>query len=311
MQYREVANLTVTRSANDVSTPFTTLPMLFTSASTREFVVPISVLKPGVYYEFRLGFPFTTHTYYTNSMLAKTFGPTSRVVANVVIKPSDTAVRLSWDAPENTIGFVGYRLAVYYSKLRNGAAKPFSPDADTRGLALFSSIEIVYALAAATFGCTNRSEPVPCLTPYTHYLMYFSVLRADGPDDVRTLPFTTLHDLQMSNSSALFLYGATLALTLTTTLPVYANTPLGASLLYPVYLNNTNGDVTLALSEEGTVNSVSPSSVRISLVGADYDSLRAQLLAASLEFSPFSLFFGQESYRVPVSIYCLCSSPHC
>ena len=180
IQYRAVANLTLSKSGNDLSTPFTTLPMSFENAITHQFTVPQHALIAGAYYEFRLGYPFESYTYYTNSMFTKTFDASSPFVNNVQTWSIDTILSVSWGEPAYSDGIVGYSVSIWYEQIGNaGIARAQAWNVST--LNLVTSFDLTLAQTSFVYGCTALGAS-DCLWPFTTYVVGVSVIRQTGVD---------------------------------------------------------------------------------------------------------------------------------
>ena len=303
VQYRVVANLTLTLSNNDEFTPYTTLAMAFPNALSHEFTVPRSVLQDGVQYEFRLGFPFTSYTFYTNTLVAKTFDANSPFVNSVKIVPNDVIASISWKAPEYNDGIVGYHVGLFYQVLGNGGVKNLAVNT-TSGLTQVLSVDLPLTQTSITVGCTDLSSST-CLVAYTTYLVQLSVIRQAGTDSPKSVSFaTTPMVLDRHNTSSLFLHGGKLTVRLTVGVPTYVNAPIATTFLWPVTLRNARGDLQLTSLNESTVQTLSNKSVAILLSNKEYLALVNQMHSGLFSYSAITMYFGSEQRPLAVDTYC-------
>ena len=302
IQYRAVVNLTLSESGNDLSTPFTTLPMSFENAITHQFTVPQHALIAGAYYEFRLGYPFESYTYYTNSMFTKTFDASSPFVNNVQTWSIDTMLSVSWGEPEYSDGIVGYNVSIWYAQIGNaGIARAQTWNIST--LNLVTSFDLTLAQTSFVYGCTALGAS-DCLWPFTTYVVGVSVIRQTGVDVPEYIYVSTMATAVAShNTSSLFLYGGRINMHFVGAVPMSANATIGSTFLSPVRLINEKGDLSLNLTES-TVVSSSNTSVHIFLSGAEYLSLVSTIYLPAFTFSSMTLLYGN-GQSIPLSIYCL------
>ena len=304
VQYRRVANLTQSTTSNDLSTPYTTLSMSFMSATAQQFIVPASTLAAGVFYEFRLGFPFPSYTYYTNTLIAKTFDATSPFVNSLSVNPTDVFATASWHEPEYNSGLVGYRVALFYKQIGNGAISNPQWASDPQ-LTSVVSLTLPLTQTSVDFGCSDRAS-ASCLPVFTTYLLQISVVRQSGTDSPRSFYFATKPAAIVArNTSSMFLYGGKITVHLTVDVPMYNNTPIASTLLYPVGLSNKRGDLNLTSLTQSTVQTESKSSLVIFLSNAEYSSLLNQLRLSSFLYSAMSLTFGARQEKISIQPYCL------
>ena len=186
VQYRKVMNLTQTAAADDL-TPFTVLPMVFEN-SAQQFVVPQDVLLVGTYYEFRLGFPFPSYTYYTDSVVVMTFDSESPFVNNLVNSTTSTSISLSWEIPEYADGIFSYEVSYYVGDLGNGGVN--NPSWNVSALTFLGMMQATLIDSTAVLGCPSGTGP-SCLVPYTTYLVQVTVIRKAGPDAPLTVYIAT------------------------------------------------------------------------------------------------------------------------
>ena len=305
VQYRKVVNLTASVSSNDLGTPYTTLSMVFMSGGAKQFTVPSSVLVAGAYYEFRLGFPFPSYTYYTNTLIAKVFDASSPFVNSVAIEAGDVLSTVSWSAPEYSVGLVGYRVALLYKAAGNGyMVNPQWTAADS--LQLVSSSDVPLTQTSIELGCRDVSLSSSCLVAFTTYLVQISVIRQSGVDNAKNAYFSTLHtQLSTHNSSTLFLHGGKITLHLTVAVPSYNNASIASTFLSPLRLHNKRGDLALSSLNQSRVQSVSGMTVEIVLSDSEYSALVTQINAQSFVYSPMTLTYGSAQASVAIQTYCL------
>ena len=304
VQFRKVANLTASVSNNDLATHYTTLSMVFMSGGARQFTVPNSVLVPGAHYEFRLGFPFPSYTYYTNTLVAKVFDAESPFVSGVEVAATDVLSTVSWSPPEYSVGVVGYRVAIMYKTLGNGPiSNPKWTAADN--LQLVSSKDLSLTQTSIRLGCTDVSSP-SCLVAFTTYLVQISVIRQSGVDSAKSVYFSTLHTQRSArNASSMHLYGGTIKLDLTVAVPRYRDASIASTFLHPLVLSNKRGDLALSQLTESTVNSISTTSVLIRLSEKEASVLLEQLHQSSFGYSTMFLAYGDSRASLMIQPSCL------
>ena len=304
VQYRKVANLTASVSENDLATQYTTLSMAFMSGGAKQFTVPSHVLDPGAYYEFRLGFPFPSYTYYTNTLITKAFDSNSPFVNSVGAVASDVLSTVSWSAPEYSVGIVGYRVALLYKAAGNGdLVSPQWTASDN--LQLVSSNDLPLTQTSITLGCTDVSLS-SCLVAFTTYLVQISVIRQSGVDSAKNVYFSTLHtQLSAHNSSTLFLYGGKITVQFTAPVPTYNNVSIGSTFMSPPKLHNKRGDLALTTLNQSRVQSISSTTVEIRLSEAEYNVLLSQITVSTFVYSPMTLTYGSEQAGIAMQPYCL------
>ena len=305
VQYRKVANLTASASENDLATQYTTLSMSFMSGGAKQFVVPAHVLTAGAHYEFRLGFPFPSYTYYTNTLIAKVFDANSPFVNSVGTAASDVLSTVSWGAPEYSVGIVGYRVALLYKAAGNGdVVNPQWTAADN--LQLVSSNDLPLTQTSIALGCTDVSSS-SCLAAFTTYLVQISVIRQSGVDSAKSVYFSTLHtQLSARNSSTMFLHGGKITVHFTVAVPTYNNVSIGSTLLSPLTLHNKRGDLALSSLNQSRVQSISGTAVEIRLSESEYNALVGQLKMPAFAYSAMWLTYGGDQASIALQPYCLC-----
>ena len=305
VQYRKVANLTASASENDLATQYTTLSMSFMSGGAKQFMVPSSVLTAGAHYEFRLGFPFPSYTYYTNTLIAKVFDANSPFVNSVGTAASDVLSTVSWGAPEYSVGIVGYRVALLYKAVGNGdVVNPQWTAADN--LRLVSSNDLPLTQTSIALGCTDVSSS-SCLAAFTTYLVQISVIRQSGVDRAKNVYFSTLPtQLSARNSSTMFLYGAKITVQFMVAVPTYNDVSVASTLLSPLTLHNKRGDLALSSLNQSRVQSISGTAVEIHLSESEYTALVGQLRMPVFVYSAMWLTYGSDQASIALQPYCLC-----
>ena len=302
VQYRIVTNLTLAAAFPFDTSPFTTLPMVFQNALTRSFTVPRAALMDGTFYEFRLGFTFSTYTYYTNILLAKTFDANSPFVGNVQSVSSDTSITVTWSEPEYNDGIVGYKVNVFYKQPGNGGL--VNPSWDAGSLSVVAAMGLPLTQRNVTVGCLG-TETSGCLSAYTTYMFQISVLRQAGLDGPKNVYVSTQRaSPNRFNSSSLSLYGGWLAINFTTPIPQYDNVPLSSTFLQPARVQTQLGDIDLDLANS-MVHSTSATSVKIVFDYAGFEYLYlTQSLNAHFYWTTASLHYSGNT-SIVLSIYCL------
>ncbi len=178
MQYRKVANLTATLTQNDFSV-YSTYSVPFVNARTRQLKIPASQLEQGVYYQFRLGYPFATFTYYTNTLVAKTFDETSPFVSELSATSTSGSISVSWKQPEFSEGLFGYTIVL------------LQVDQDRRRNTELFRDQVSFVFGSYELDCLVNAE-VPCLTPFSDYEVLITVLRESGLESQSSLSVRTL-----------------------------------------------------------------------------------------------------------------------
>ena len=287
VQYRAVLNKTLAATDSD-PTPYTTLPMVFPNAHTYEFLIPRLWLVDGTAYEFRLGFPFADYTFYTNSLIAKTFDVNSPFVNSVSTVSTNQSISVSWNEPEYADGIVGYRVLLYSTGT------------------LISSMDLTLTETSVVLGCSDVTSVEACLMPVTTYLIGISVIRQTGPDSPKYVYASTLMTVVpvvLQNTSSLFLFGGDIMITFVANVPIYNNTPINETFLYPASLMNTGHDVVLDLSGS-IVQSISGTIMKVIMSYTEAELLISQVFSLSI-FTPMSIAFGTQPSSIILSYQCL------
>ena len=304
VQYRAVSNLTLTASSNDNFTPYTTLAMSFTNGLSHEFTVPNSVLRSGTNYEFRLGFPFQTYTFYSNELVAKTYDANSPFVSNVAVDPKDVIVSASWRQPEYSDGIVGYQVTLWYDEAGNGAVSTLQGKSSSALKQVLSS-SLPLTQTSVAIGCTDLTSSM-CLHPYTTYLLQVAVIRQAGTDGPKNAYFTTKPILLDNyNTSSLFLHGGKIMMRFTVPIPVYSNASISATFLSPVMLSNEAGNLALTQLSKSTVTTLTNKTLEIVLDESEYAVLVNQLRQLSFAYSAVTMKYGPNHVAIDVFTYCL------
>lgn len=300
VQYRPVINLTLTATDQE-QTPFITLPMVFPNAHTLEFTVPAHVLLPGKHYEFRLGFAFSTYTYYTNQVVAKTFDSSSPFVSHVQMMSTSNSITVSWLEPEYAEHIIGYSLRVLYNQLGNGDATNYR-QWNVSMLSVFDSRSLTLSQTSQTITCSSTVSS-RCLSPFTTYVLEIAVIRETG-HDMPSYYYVSTQKVPVvkKNTAAFNLHAAHILVSFLNgveALPV--GTRLVSTAYSPAYITSQNSDLLFGLNRS-TIESVSSNVVKITFSEDEYSLILKQLL--SLSFSPLTLHYGQ-SQTILMSVSCL------
>ena len=303
VQYRRVSNLTLSVTGNDDITPFSTLAMAFQSGSAHQFTVPRSGLVDGAYYEFRMGYPFTAYTYYTNSLIVKTYDVNSPYVGNVQSSSTDTQIVVSWTQPEYSDGIVGYAVTVLYQQAGNGGLT--NPGWNPNALNTVTSARLSLTQTSIVVGCIDLSA-LNCLQPYTTYLFEIAVIRQSGQDAPKAVYVSTEHSIpSRHNSSLLFLYGGWITMNFTVAVPLYNNASIGSTFLGLARLATVNGDLQLNLTSS-TVTSITDTSLKITMSYSEYQFIMAYFAVYTNLWSAARIYYGNSlQSNVPITVYCL------
>ena len=304
MQYRLVSNLTATATGTELSTGFVTLPMIFEDARTLQFLIPKEALIDGMSYEFRLGFPFPTYTFYTNTIVAKTFDASSPFVSHVQTSSTNSSISVSWDAPEYSDGIVGYSVAILFKTLGNGGSKHLSwHNSDLTNLA---TLDLALTQTSLTYSCS--SGEMSCITPYTTFKVEISVIRETGqdtPTSVFVATSRTVIEAEHKDIALYFFYGKTVTLTFVDAVPYFSSdTVITSTFLHPAYLRTAVGEVHFQFINS-TVQSLSSNTMRISMPQDEWAVLYDQT-NNNRTFSTATFYYGSGK-SIPVSYYCLCT----
>ena len=303
VQFRPVSNLTLSETGNDYSTQYMTLPMAFENGLLHQFTVPASSLVAGVYYEFRLGYPFGDYTYYTNTRLGKTFDSNSPFVNNFVAMATDTHATISWGQPEYSDGIVGYGVTLSYEIRGNGGLKTAQWGA-SNNLITVLNMDVSLTQTSIDVGCDSLTMSA-CLFPYTAYQLSIAVIREGGRDQAKAFYFATEQMVQARvNKSSLYLYGGSIMMNFTVPVPNYqSNTPIASTFLSPITLSNKRGDIHLSLTTS-TVQSVSSSIVKIVLSTSEYSALVSKITDPAFAYSSMTITYGG-NISLSLGAYCL------
>ena len=302
VQYRPVLNLTSTLAYNDTITPWTTLPVI--PREIASVLVPAISVFGGAYYEFRLGFQSGLHTSLSNSLVAKTFDATSPFVNSIAVNVFDTIMSVEWGEPEYSDNIVGYAVRIYYRQLGN--AGNADPQWGASGSTLVTSFQLPLTRPSFTYGCTDLTAK-DCLTAYTTYLVAISVIRTTGQGAPSNVYVSTQHTIaSLHNTSSIYLYALTITMNFTVNVPVYSVlTPINSTFLSPLSLRTTQvQDLNIVLTHS-TVQSVSNTSIKVTLSLSEYAFITTTVYNRSFLFTPFLIEYGEERMLEPCSVYCL------
>ena len=306
VQLRPVVNRTQSLTETD-ATPFATLPMVFPNSHALEFKVPIAYLAAGTYYEFRLGFPYSAYTYYTNSLFAKTYDASSPFVSRVQLSSTNASISVSWAAPEYVDGIAGYRLQVLYNGTGNGALA--SPQWTVSALHVFASIDVPLSSTSHTITCSNDSASA-CLSSFTTYAVSIAVIRQQGNENPAVFYVTTAKTVVIAakrDVALLFIYdgGITVSFASSELAPKYATTvPIANTIFWPATLTNKNNDVRLSLTSS-SVQTLSDGTIKIVFSESESASLKTMVYAKSA-FSAMTFNFG-DNRTIAMTYRCLLS----
>ena len=295
-------NLTLSVTANDLSTPFKTLAMSFQDGFAKQFLIPRAALIDGQYYEFRLGFPFPTTTYYTNTRIVKTYDVNSPFVSDVQWISTNSSITLSWLAPEYADGLVGYNVTLSYNVVGNGGVTNVSWVSSQ--LTQVSSVTLPLTQVSVTFGCSSGSG-VGCLFAFTRYQVGIAVIRDTGTDVEKVFYATTQQtvvSVVKRNTASLFLYGGRITVSLINAVPMYGGVSVSSTILSPLRIQSQLGDVSVSFASS-TVQTISIVTLRITMTLTEYNILSGQILASS-GLTPLTLFYGL-GQSIPITYYCL------
>ena len=306
VQFRPVVNLTWTATYNDTTTPWQTVLQVFENDYTLQLLLTLSssTLKSGTYYEFRLGYPFPTHTFYTNSIVAKTFDQNSPFVSFVQTQSTNSTISVTWQPPEYAAGIIGYSVQLSYLTAGNGVV--MSPSWSTLQLTQVASASLPLSGLSITFGCITPST-LQCLIPFTTYQVVISVLRQSESNSAKAFYVTTLKTvlpIVYHNSSSLYFFGNVLNATFVNRIPNYSSlTSVAQTFLWPLWIMSTSGDVNVSLADS-TVQSISNTTIQISLSSSSYNLVMQEVILSGTP-SPLFLQYGNDESVVSVSHFCL------
>ena len=303
VQFRPVSNLTLSETGNDYSTQYTTLPMAFENGLSHQFTVPASALVAGIYYEFRLGYPFSDYTYYTNTQIAKTFDGNSPFVNSFVATATDTHATISWGQPEYSDGIVGYSVTLSYKIRGNGDLSQVQWGVYDNLITVMNE-DVSLTQTSIDVGCVDSTVGT-CLFPYTTYQLSIAVIREGGRDKPKAFYFATEQMIEARvNTSSLYLYGGSITMNFTVPVPYYqSNTPIVSTFLSPVTINSKRGDIHLSLTTS-MVQSVSNNTVKIVFSASEYNALVNKIMNPAFAYSRMTITYG-DGILLPVGTYCL------
>ena len=308
MQYRELTNLTTTETRQDDGAQFTTIAMVFQNPFTLEFTVLNEFLNPGTSYQFRLGFPFPSYTFYSNTLIAKTFDSNSPLVSYLTTSSTSSSIHASWEVPEYTNGIIGYRARIYVSAYDNGGIE--NPTFDSSTATIVQSADLSLSETSFTFGCSGN-DTKNCLHPYTMYYIEIGVVHDGSGDSIKSFYVATqvyVAPIVLRDAAVMFLHGQTITVTLLNPVPAYG-TPTGieSTFLYPAMLTSADGAINMALSDSSVV-SESDLTVKITMTVAEYSLLVSSMYSKSA-FSTLFLKYGSSGKKIQLSYYCLHRDP--
>jgi hypothetical protein len=306
VQIRLVANRTQSLTELD-TTPFVTLPMVFSNSHALDFKVLAAYLTVGRYYEFRLGFPYSSYTYFTNSLFVKTYDASSPFVSRVQLSSTNASITVSWVAPEYADGIVGYRLQVLYSGTGNGALTNSQWSASA--LKVFVLIDVPFSSTRRTITCVNGTASA-CLSSFTKYVVSIAVIRQVGADSPLVFNVTTAKTVVIATAkrdvAQLFLFAGAISVSFASAgAPTYAvAAPIFDTIFWPAALTNKNNDIRLNLTSS-TVQTLWDGTIKIEFSEAEFASLQTMAFAVSA-FSTMSFHFG-DNHTIAMTYHCLLS----
>ena len=298
VQYRQVANLTLSVSGNDVATPWLTLPMVFDS-NAHTFLIPTHALLSGTYYELRQGYPFPTYTYFSDSVIAKTFDASSPFVNHVTPIATNESLAVYWQQPEYADGIVGYQVRVLFAGVGNGGLGNASLNVSL--LNVFATYQVPLTQTSVFVGCSSGPGN-NCLAPSTTYLLEFTVIRQTGSDTPSYVYASTLQTVAAAVTDFIFVHGGWIVVDMRHPIPFYNGTPITSTVLAPAYVVSSNGNINVTLTASSTVTSTSNSSMKIAIGDVEYGELVSQL--ALHAYSGLNLVVGDPTW-FPLTSYCL------
>jgi hypothetical protein len=298
VQYRSVVNLTLTGPNNDNTAAFKTLPMVFESSFSKEFLIPQFYLGDGVWYEFRLGFVFRDYTAYTNTRTAKTFDASSPFVNSVVLESTNQSISVSWEAPEYATGIVGYKVQISYL-IRGIVPGPWNTSLSI----LLDASQVPLTQKMVMLGCSPIEATSVCLYPSTTYLIEIAVIREGGVKKFSSFYYSTVATPMMAmNISRLFFRGRSIKMNFVSAVPRYNNTPISSTFLHLLRIGNAQNNVNINLTSS-TVLSFSDTSLVVSLSIGEFKELAHQIYLANV-FSVMTLYYGSPPNQLHLSQYC-------
>jgi hypothetical protein len=278
--------------------------MVFPNSHALEFKVPIAYLTAGTYYEFRLGFPYSTYTYFTNSLFAKTYDASSPFVSRVQLSSTNASISVSWVAPEYADGIVGYRLQVLSNGTSNGALT--NPQWTVSALNVFSSTDVPLSSTSRTITCNDASVSA-CLNSFTAYVVSIAVIRQRGAEKPTVFYVTTAKTVVIAakrDVAQLFLYAGTISVSFASTLALTYPTavPIANTIFWPATLTNRNDNIRLGLASS-TVQTLSDGTIKIMFSESEFASLMTMVFATSA-FSTMSFNFAGNR-TIVMTYHCL------
>jgi len=302
VQYRTIVNQTLSQTMTDFSTPYVTLPMVFENSHTLEFLVPRSALVDGTHYEFRLGYPFSEYTFYTNTLIAKTFDSNSPFVSNIVTSSTNSSIKMSWIQPEYSDGLLGYKVDILY--LVGGNGQLTNPQWNVSTLTLAYSYRLSLTDLSLVQGC-GADGVTGCLIPYTTYLVQISVIRESGVDKPKAIYVSTSQTpVEKHDTASIFVYGGRINVNFVSTTAWYnTSTAISSTMFWPAYIASQLGDIQVNLTSSLVTSVAGSNNVTLTLSSIEYSSLVSQVIASNA-YSKMTLYFGGNR-TLGLSVYCL------
>jgi hypothetical protein len=304
IQYRPIANVTAAFWGTDV-TPFVSLPIAFESAATTSMKVPLELLSPSVHYEFRLTFPYQTHTYFTNVVSVRALEPTAGSVTNVTSTSTAYSISLRWNEPVFSESLAGYKVSVYYQTFGNGLISAEQWHSNDQQLLL--SVTRGPGTKALVLGCIEMQDAL-CLTANTTYLVQIDSLRDDSVQS-STLHFATTEivvpKVVLVDEALMYPFIGRIDVRVISGIPQYNGTLLNETIFVPSLFFLDVGRV-LSL-QSSTITSLSSSTAFISMSEFEAEELTKLLLSTSYISSDIELRYDGSS-AIAVSFACLTMS---
>jgi hypothetical protein len=272
--------------------------MVFANLHAMEFLIPQSYLGDGVWYEFRLGFPFSDYTAYTNTRTAKTFDASSPFVNSVVLQSTNQSISVSWEAPEFADGVVGYKVQI--SSLERGIVPGTW---NTSQFTVLDAKTVSFTQRLVMLGCSLFGAS-GCLYPSTTHLIAIAVVRDTGIEKYSPFYYSTVATpVTATNSSQLFFRGGSIKLKFVSAVPIYNNTPIALTFLHPLRIGNVHNNVNINFTSS-TVISASETSLVVSFDGGEFENLAHQIYLSNV-FSVMTLYYGSPQNQIHLGHYCL------
>ena len=305
IEYRRVMNATVSASYLDYS-PYLTLPITFDSANTRQFTVPKEWLDDGVHYEFRMAYPFPSHTYHSNSLVVKTFDLSSPYVSSVTWMATHDRIELMWKAPEHSAGLIGYEVRVSYRSVGNG--DDLNPSWTASELTVLGEAQVDLTSTSLAIGCNVAgATPSACLSVYTIYYVEISAIREGGADAPRHFYISTTRvDKSSYDHSEVYIYSGDVFVTFVEPIGWVSNgtVDIGDSPFVGARIESPSRDLVLEL-KHSTVTSVAANKLHILMSHHEFESMIHQIDSVDFAFTSLNLVYDGGLKSMPLTEFCL------